>query len=212
MSQIRSEEAPIADTGAAARSTLYRRFAEFLSHPTEEVLDILVSGKFEKDIEGLMKEAGYAAAPREPAGVTGSAQDIEIFYASAFEAGLPKVSLREANYTRDGEKILFEDLFRFYDHFGLDTSSGALREWPDHIAVELEFMHYLTWLETDVEDGKVALRRAQKDFLTRHLSHWVGALADRLEQKAAAHPYPRVARLLQDLVVAEIAMLEGPPI
>lgn len=210
MSQARTDEAPGADTRAVARSTLYRSFAGFLSHPTKAVLDTFVAGQFERDVEGLMNEAGYTVTPREPCGVTGTAQDIEIYYASAFEAGLPKVSLREANYIREGEKILFEDLFRFYDHFGLDTASGALREWPDHIAVELEFMHYLTWLEADVDDGKVALRRAQKDFLIRHVSHWVDELADRLEQKAAAVPYPRVARLLEDFVVGEIAMLEGP--
>lgn len=208
MPGARAQEAPDTDTRMKARNALYSAFAKSLSHPTEELLDAFVSQRFESNIEGLMTSAGYPVTPRERSGVIGSAQDIEIFYASAFEAGLPKVSLREANYIRDGEKILFEDLFRFYDHFGLDTSSGRLREWPDHIAVELEFMQYLTWLEADAGDGKAALRRAQRDFLTRHLGHWTGKLAQRLEQKDAAPPYPLVARLLADFVTAEIAMLE----
>lgn len=209
MSQTLSDEAAIADARVMARSTLYSTFAKFLSHPTKEVLDTLGSGQFEANIEDLMSEAGYRVTSRERFRATGSARDIEIFYASAFEAGLPKVSLREANYIRDGEKILFEDLFRFYDHFGLDTSSGALREWPDHIAVELEFMHYLTWLEAGADKSANPFRLAQKDFLSRHLSHWVGALADRLEQKGTPPPWPQVARLLADFVAAESSRLEA---
>ena len=208
MSQARPGEMPTIDARVTARSELYITFARLLSHPTREVLDSFVSGQFERTIEGLMSDAGYQAAPREGSGTIGSARDIEIYYASAFEAGLPKVSLREANYIRDGEKILYEDLFRFYDHFGLDTSSGALRESPDHIAVELEFMHYLTWLEAGSGKRVGPFRRAQKDFLARHLDHWVGELADRLEQKGAPPPYPLVARLSADFVTAECSRLD----
>jgi DMSO reductase family type II enzyme chaperone len=205
MSQSAPDEVLEKDARAAARSTLYSTFAKALSHPSDEVLAAFTSGKFESDVQGLMALAGYEPCVNGLPGISGEPRDIDLAYATAFEAGLPKVSLREVNYVREGEKVLFEDLFRFYDHFGLDTSSGTLREWPDHIAVELEFMHYLTWLEGRTQDlqSVTALRRAQQDFLIRHLGHWVLELADRLEQKAIIAPYPAVARLLAGFVAAE---------
>lgn len=209
MSQTRADTLPNPDTALAARSMLYALFAKALSHPDKDILADFVSGQFDADVKGLMQEAGYSAAPGKVTTGTGAAHDMDIAYATAFEAGLPKVSLREANYVREGEKVLFEDLFRFYDHFGLDTSSGTLREWPDHIAVELEFMHYLTWLEAEQGTKGAPLRLAQRDFLAHHPGHWAGPLADRLAEKIAPAPWPDVARLLADFIAAETDMLEG---
>lgn len=197
------------DTALAARSMLYSLFAKALSHPGEDLVADFVSGQFDADVKGLMKETGYALAPGASVIVTATPHDLEIAYATAFEAGLPKVSLREANYIREGEKVLFEDLFRFYDHFGLDTSSGALREWPDHIAVELEFMHYLTWLEADESASSAPLRLAQKDFLERRTGAWVEELAERLEQKKISAPWPQIARLLVTFITQERSMLKS---
>jgi putative dimethyl sulfoxide reductase chaperone len=190
-----------------ARSTLYALFAKALSHPSDEILDGFASGTFADTVAQLLKSAGVTNKTHPIAAKTGpnfSTSDIRTAYTSAFEAGLPKVSLREINYVREGEKILFEDLFRFYDHFGLDTSSGALREWPDHIAVELEFMHYLTWLEASTINNRQPLRLAQQDFLARHLGHWVEELGNRLEQKKIAAPYPEIAVHLVNFIGAEI--------
>lgn len=192
-----------------ARSTLYSLFAKALSHPSDEILAGLTSGQIETDIRTLMEEASYPAPHGQEEKITFSADDLEVAYASAFEAGLPKVSLREAHYIREGEKVLFEDLFRFYDHFGLDTSSGTLREWPDHIAVELEFMHYLIWLDAQPGSNKEALRLAQKDFLAHHLGHWTEPLAVRLKEKSAPQPWPHIAKLLADFVAAETDMLSA---
>lgn len=208
MSQAVSDDAPVVDGKGAARSALYSLFAKALSHPSEAILADFLSGQFDADIKGLMKEAGYTAISRAPAPITLPAHDLKVAYATAFEAGLPKVSLREANYIREGEKVLFEDLFRFYDHFGLDTSSGALREWPDHIAVELEFMHYLVWLEAGPDTNLGPLRRAQKDFLTLRLGAWAQDLAGRLEDKGIPAPWPHVVRHLVRLISEDLSMLK----
>lgn len=199
------------DTVLAARSSLYSLFAKALSHPSEDVLADFVSGQFDADVTGLMQEAGYEPSAEAGVALTNSPHDLEVAYATAFEAGLPKVSLREANYIREGEKVLFEDLFRFYDHFGLDTSSGALREWPDHIAVELEFMHYLTWLEADTSASanSAPLQLAQRDFLERHTGAWAEELATRLEQKNIPAPWPGIAQLLVTFITQENSMLKS---
>lgn len=209
MSQTLSDTRTNADTALAARSMLYALFARALSHPDKDILADFASGQFDADVKGLMEEAGHTTSSEVRVIVTVPPHELKIAYATTFEAGLPKVSLREANYIRKGEKVLFEDLFRFYDHFGLDTSSGALREWPDHIAVELEFMHYLTWLEAGARTDSAPLRLAQRDFLERHTGAWVEELADRLKQKSIPAPWPQVARLLMTFISKERSILKS---
>ncbi len=80
------------------------------------------------------------------------------------------------------------DVSGFYHAFGLKISSQA-RERPDHLSMELEFMHFLTWKEAYAlkqgHDGeKITLcRQAQAKFLEEHLS-WLSLFVQRLSQKA----------------------------
>lgn len=195
--------------GGEARSSLYALFAKALSHPTEEIMRTFAMGQFALGVLDLVQVTSLELEELPPRKTVSQSEDLKSVYASTFEAGLPKASLRESHYVKEGEKILFEDLFRFYDHFGLDTASGGLREWPDHIAVELEFMHYLAWLEIGAGESVMALRQAQKDFLDRHLQPFAAGLADRFEQTRIPDPYQMVARLLAGFVTADKTELEG---
>jgi len=88
---------------------------------------------------------------------------------------------------------VMEELIRFYNYFGLRLSRGQL---PDHITVELEFMHYLTYKEAEAcQNGgdQESYQRAQKDFLDRHLGKWVPALHQKL---AKCQPLPFFADLV----------------
>lgn len=73
------------------------------------------------------------------------------------------------------------DLAGFYRAFGLDIAADAA-ERADHVSVELEFMHYLTYreayaLERHGADAASTLRDAQARFLAEHLGAWGPALA-----------------------------------
>lgn len=101
-----------------------------------------------------------------------AAPDHAAAFLDAFDPAVSETacSLWEGAYVAQDRSGLFEELARFYDHFGLARAASA--ELPDHIAVELEFMHFLTHLEHEMHrrggiDG--GLRLAQRDFLSRHL-------------------------------------------
>lgn len=90
----------------------------------------------------------------------------------AFDPSVCKTacSLREGSYADVDQSALFEELMRFYAFFGLGREERA--EMPDHLSVELEFMHFLAHLESRSADEPQALgslARAQRDFLQRHL-------------------------------------------
>lgn len=79
-------------------------------------------------------------------------------------------SLYEGSYGTRERTALFEELVRWYDLFGLSREEQA--DLPDHISVQLEFMHFLTFLEgrhAKDQETRRSLRKAQSDFLERHL-------------------------------------------
>lgn len=131
-------------------------------------------------------------------------------YNHAFDLAInPKAcSLREARYTQEDHSSLFEELMRFYSFFGL--SRGEKAEMPDHLSVELEFMHFLTHLESELEAGCeawVSVRRAQADFMDRHVSRLVRGVHARLRSEA-----PDCVRLVNEcraFVEDELAGLEA---
>lgn len=129
-------------------------------------------------------------------------------YHAAFEPALSREagSLHEAAYAGEDRSALFEELIRFYGHFGLVREERA--ELPDHVTVELEFMHFLCWLEHRAsERGEDAsgVRRAERDFLARHVLRLARGLAARCE--AAPPRYAALARELVAHVEGELAGL-----
>ena len=122
-------------------------------------------------------------------------------YSSSFEVGSPVVSFHERAYTRGAAHELFEELFRYYEHFGLDLKNSDNVHWPDSLLVELDFMQYLSHLESIAvrQDDVLSLQRGQHDFLDRHLVPLAKGIAEKLHT-ARISPYDQLAHLLERYV------------
>lgn len=94
-------------------------------------------------------------------------------YARLFETAdeLP-VPIRESQ-VRGRSAQSREDLLSFYEFFGYRPREENQAQ-PDHLSVLLEFMHYLTWCESQETNPVEILswQFAQRDFLERHLTDW----------------------------------------
>lgn len=115
----------------------------------------------------------YRGAQHPPFSLSGAS------YNAAFDPSVCETaaSLREGVYADADQSSVFEELMRFYNFYGLGRAEGA--EMPDHLSVELEFMHYLTHLESDPTlstEERDSLQRAQHDFVERHLDRLVQGL------------------------------------
>ena len=124
---------------------------------------------------------GLAEAFRSPAGGVGildeswippPSKNAKTEFLDAFEPSISKsaCSLYQSAHSNREQTSLFEELIRWYDHFGLQRKAKA--ELPDHVSVELEFMHFLTYREhvsAGDESALNNLRRAERDFLSKHL-------------------------------------------
>ncbi len=144
----------------------------------------------------------YNGAAASELGITGAD------YNDAFDPSVAEgaCSLREGIHTEEDQSSIFEEVMRFYEFFGLSRGEDA--EMPDHLSVELEFMHFLTHLEDQVADRPedlASVRRAQRDFVTRHLKRLTDGLTRSLKSE---HPgCVELVRTCAGFIDAEAAML-----
>jgi len=126
-------------------------------------------------------------------------------YSGLFEVGSqgPPAPIREDLQTgqRAGTR---EEVVRFYDYFGYVLDEKFAWQ-PDHLSVELEFMHYLCYREAEAGDAGDALsfQLAQADFSRRHLAGWVPQLAANVDKLAAGSLYARVVAAVRDFVAVD---------
>ncbi|MFW6184965.1 MAG: TorD/DmsD family molecular chaperone [Chloroflexota bacterium] len=99
------------------------------------------------------------------------------------------------------------DIAGFYRAFGLNVG-GAVRERPDHVAVELEFMQVLALkeayaLETGSEEHVAICTDAQGKFLQDHLGRWIELLAQSVAHNAPGTLYDALAHFAAAFVRAD---------
>lgn len=104
------------------------------------------------------------------------------------------------------------DIAGFYRAFGFNLG-GAKRERPDHIAVELEFMHILALkeayaLETGIPEHLEICQAAQAKFLQDHVGRWIGLFAQSVAHNAPDSPYVALAHFAAAFVRADAARLD----
>lgn len=174
-----------AERAAASRSRVYQLLRAAFAFPDTEFFTAIRDGSLARRLHEACVNLPYdVLAAIEPLRtVAGTAQEFESEYIRLFDVGPagPPCPLYGGTYGGDRMKVM-EEAVRFYNYFGLHLSQ-EVRELPDHITTELEFLHYLTFREVEVRQqggDPVPLLRAQRDFLARHLCKWVPKLRLRL--------------------------------
>lgn len=202
-------EDPAVHEATAARCRIYAHFASVLGHPDHDIHSVLVTGQWFDQLRHLSTELPFkldAAAFQDVIDVP-QIEELTSLYTSQFEVGIGSISLFGRTYEGREGKPVFEDLFRVYEHFGLKFDEG-LPEWPDWIVVELEFMHYLTFLEAGSPGDVASLQRGERDFLDKHLMTFTQGLAQSLEDKAVP-VYREISRQLAAVVAADATYLRA---
>lgn len=112
--------------------------------------------------------------------------DRKFEYLASFDCAVHSgaCSLFASDHCPQSRTALFEELLRFYNHYGLERATDA--EQPDHMTILLQFMHFLTCYESEcMVNGHsvVDLQRAQWEFISRFLLPLSNALAERLGEE-----------------------------
>jgi len=176
----------------AGRSQMYALLGAAFGFPDSDFHDAIREGLIVRSIGELCSVLPHQLASvvtADLAAATDVYVEFESEYIRLFDVGAagPPCPLYGGVYIGDRMKTM-EEATRFYNFFELHLSP-EVRELPDHITTQLEFLHYLTFREAEVgqHGGDVSsLLRAERDFLERHLCRWVPRMRERLVKQNPA--------------------------
>ncbi len=101
------------------------------------------------------------------------------------------------------------DVKKRYAEEGLDI---GLKEAPDHIAIELEFMYFLIFQEISAFNNHdfgnmTRCQSKQRAFLETHLGVWVSDFTNKVAENTETVFYKKLARLTQPFVKEDLKYL-----
>jgi TorA maturation chaperone TorD len=182
-----------------ARGVVYRLLSLCFHEPEPETLQLLINLR-----DQLRNHFPEYLAPAEQlielfAATESTSIDRKVEYARLFITSINKtVPPYGSVYLEEGRKLLGEStaaVQEFYSRYNLQLE---VRDAPDHIAVELEFMHYLAC--SAPEDP--ALPVALAEFTQRFVAPWMQPFATAVQQAGTSPFYTQLARLTADFVLA----------
>jgi TorA maturation chaperone TorD len=172
------------------RGDCYRLLSACFYQPQKETL---IQEDFFKNLEGLLRtisdDAAAHASAMEKAFLKYSEEDLLVAYAKLFVGPNELLAPPYGSLYLDGEKKVMGDstmeVIKFYEEQGLsiDKEFGNL---PDHITIELEFMYYLIFKETEALEKAelgtaVDFIKTQGLFCDQFLRRWVVPFCDKIK-------------------------------
>jgi putative dimethyl sulfoxide reductase chaperone len=209
MTQIRAAQE------AAARSELYRAFAEALVYPDAELQKYLAEGGLNKTLARLFDQLCSDMVARLDTPAMRDVPDIErlqsdyLFLFEVGTSGTPPCPLFGGTFGGIDRRVVMEECVRFYEHFGLRIDP-RIKEMPDALGTQLEFLHFMAYSRARLADSGAdasSYERGESDFLERHLGRWLPLMRQELVKQSIGPWYREVIGLLADA----IAMLARNP-
>lgn len=194
------------------RAQVYRFLSGALLYPQENWLEDLPF------LAAILEKLGCNFPATAPTGIDLGALQADYRHTLGLSGSIPyETEIGLPDEYRQSQELA--DIAGFYRAFGF-TAGGAIRERPDYLAMELEFMGLLTLKEAyAAESGNAerveVCRRASISFLTDHLGRWIEVFAGGLSRAAgitkeadlSGRPYLWLARLAADFVRADAEAL-----
>jgi DMSO reductase family type II enzyme chaperone len=195
---------------AGARSRVYAAFTEVFEYPDEEYFEAVRSGALAEALREVLENVDpslFEDADLEALSNAGEEEDdLAVEFTRLFDVGGsgPPCPLYGGLYGGARMKTM-EEAVRFYNHFGLTLSESP------------EFLHFLAFREAQTleqGDDPGAYRRAQRDFLARHLGRWIPKMREKMERADPMPFFLELVRRLERFLASDGAHLvevAGPP-
>ncbi len=194
-----------AAAGCLQRANSYRLLADCYYPPDDALLKTLESfdaEAFEESVSTVVR-----SAPR-PDDLERHVVEHSRLFVGPFKLLAPPYG---SVYMEDG-KFMGDstlDTGNLYRQEGLDI---VLKDAPDHISVELEFMYFLVLKEAEAHENDnleeaARLHDRQESFLRVHLGRWVGQFAENVEQYSETEFYKALGLATKNYVLEDLARL-----
>lgn len=220
---------------ALARSTLYQFLSLCFFEPDQKIIPILKSNEYLGNVQESLDE--YSTVNSFNGNASSAKESLKLLIERLKEKSFEDLSSEYekifGSFTVAKECPIYETLYGstdsfqqsqnlqeladiggFYRAFELKLSED-MKERYDHLSIELEFMHFLTYkeayaLENHGEEQLKICVDAEKRFLKSHLARWVPLLAKLVNKKAKRDGlYPGIAAdLLRDFISFETKLFK----
>ena len=189
------------------RLEAYRLLADGYHRPEQNLLDGLA--KLATCMEQVCSEAGkYINSMLADIDRMEGPDSLEIDYARLFVGPFSLLAPPYGSVYLEGERQLMgastADVQTRYQAAGLDVDTG-FKDAPDHIAAELEFMHFLIFKAMEAANqgdvnGIVTNLLNQQSFLEFHLGAWIADFAGNVVNNAQTPFYRNLARATEAFI------------
>lgn len=192
-----------------SRGNKYRLLIEPFLFPTAALTEQFISGEWGQRLAAVNKTLNLPSADMPT--LKADQDDYSVEFISLFEVGMggAPCPLHSGHYSKDRMRTL-EEVVRFYQFFEFKPDRSPDR-FPDHITFELEFMAHLADLQSQAitRQGDIeSPLRAQRDFITRHLTSWLPQLSELVVKRSQIQFFSLVVTVLIDYVAADQLSLE----
>ncbi len=198
-----------------ALSHTYRFLSICLFEPDKELLELLSDKDYMDEVESCLVEIGngklseFFGQVRQELQHTSPEALLE-HYRYTFGSTTVATDCPPYEMYVSGSHIFQQtqdlaDISGFYRAFGLEVSKDDTANRWDHIAVQLEFLHFLTYkqafaIENHSDEEQQTCLMAKKKFLSTHIGRWIQAFSRAVEKKSPAGFYRQVTKLANDFV------------
>ncbi len=200
-----------------ARSSIYNILSLCFTYPDEKIVTWIIHGEWIDTLKvalSLLAEEGFEKLLEPFKEFLSKAEEKEISldlareYTRLFINAFPHVVAPPYGsvYMEKSGRVFGEttsEILKFYYLNGF-TLKEDVKDLPDHIAHELEFLSILTAKESEVSGSeRVNLEEIQIDFFSRFLLPWVHHFCDRILNESHSLFYRSLARLTQEFINLE---------
>lgn len=198
-----------------ATSQVYQFLSMCLFEPEKNVMELLRNKDYMSEVESCLGETGNVELSEAFRNIRKELQDSNVDklvkgYRDTFGSATVAMDCPPYEMYFSGSQIYQQtqelaDISGFYKAFGVEISRDDTTSRWDHIAVELEFLHFLTYklayaIENHAEKEQESCLAAKKKFLNAHIGRWIKAFANAVEKKSPAAFYREVADMTNEFI------------
>jgi TorA maturation chaperone TorD len=112
-------------------------------------------------------------------------------------------------YLEDNDRVMGNSTMEVRNRYAEEGLDVCLKEAPDHITIELEFMYFLIFKELEATkindlDNISRYQEKQRAFLENHLGAWVPDFTDKIEANSQTGFYKNIARITKYFIDSDI--------
>ena len=206
-----------------ARSTLYNSFSLCFTYPDENICSWILEGKWLEGMKESLKLLGEESfeshlRPFEEI-LKGKKEELSLElkreYTRLFINAFPHVvapPYGSIYLEKEGQVFgkTTPEVLQFYHQSSLAIKE-EVKDLPDHLAYELEFMGILANQESQATGGeKIRLEEMQMDFFSRFLLPWVPVFCEKIERNSHSPFYSHLGQLTREFIHLEKNYLGVP--